>query len=76
MKAQTAKLNQPMVVTPIPIVCGDCGGDRLLPVETLMTRDGCCASCGGRSFTNAELIYRALLRHHIGEINEYHSSGK
>lgn len=51
------------------IVCGQCGlvddefGDSVrLPRKTLLTEQGCCASCGGRSYVLAAGLSRALER--------------
>lgn len=43
----------PRGVTETRIVCGNCGGDDPLPRETLLTMDGCCDCCGGRSYVLA-----------------------
>lgn len=32
------------------IVCGDCAGDGQLPRATLLTPQGACSGCGGRSY--------------------------
>lgn len=45
------------------IVCGDCGGDELLPHRTNLTSDGSCAVCGGRSLVIASTLCEALARH-------------
>jgi len=50
-------LEQPIKhrLTGIPIVCGNCVGheEGSTAVFTEMTRDRCCADCGGKSFVNA-----------------------
>lgn len=51
------------VVTNVQIVCGDCGGDALFPLKTLLTSDGYCSRCGGRNFVLAAKICGALTRH-------------
>ncbi len=50
-------------VTQAEIVCGDCGGDAILPIRTHITGDGRCAVCGGRSFVPASTLCEALARH-------------
>jgi len=44
------------VVTETEIVCGDCSGDSYWPQVTTMTRDGACATCGGRSYILASKV--------------------
>ncbi|PYS89007.1 MAG: hypothetical protein DMF64_19065 [Acidobacteria bacterium] len=51
------------VVTTILIVCGDCAGDALFPLKTLLTSDGTCSRCGGRSYVLAAKLSGALVRH-------------
>src|SRR5258708_2534820 len=52
-------INRPEVETrdvtmiTVMIVCGDCAGDDFVPRKTLLTADGCCDSCGGRSYVLA-----------------------
>lgn len=50
-------------LTAILIVCGDCGGDALVPLKTFMTDAGTCSRCGGGSFALAAKINSALVRH-------------
>ena len=50
-------------VTHTEIVCGDCGGDELLPKRTNLTTTGACAVCGGRSFVPASPLAQALAQH-------------
>ncbi|HQZ81617.1 MAG TPA: hypothetical protein PLR83_00225 [Pyrinomonadaceae bacterium] len=47
-------------VTATRIVCGDCAGDETLPRKTMLTADGRCAECGGRSYIPASVIGIAL----------------
>ena len=57
-------------VTEMMIVCGNCAGDDPNPVKTLMTKAGCCASCGGRSYVlaaNLEIARRIAIA--LNEIN-------
>lgn len=35
---------------PIAIICGECAGDAIVARQTLLTRDGACDRCQGRSF--------------------------
>jgi hypothetical protein len=39
--------------THVQIVCGNCGGDDLVPRKTLLCEDGRCSHCGGRSYIPA-----------------------
>ena len=50
-------------ITRIQIVCGDCGGDALFPLKTLLTSDGQCSRCAGRNYVLAAKISGALTRH-------------
>jgi hypothetical protein len=43
----------PRETTSTMIVCGDCGGDGLNPRKTILTKQGRCAGCGGRSYVLA-----------------------
>jgi hypothetical protein len=43
-------------VTTTQIVCGDCAGDDLLPLRTLLTNEGKCSRCGGSSFVLAPCL--------------------
>jgi hypothetical protein len=47
-------------VTRTEIVCGDCSGDSLLPKRTLLTTNGDCAGCGGRSYELASKLCQKL----------------
>jgi Zn finger protein HypA/HybF involved in hydrogenase expression len=38
---------------PIQIICGDCAGDGVSPIKTLLTQRGRCDACGGKSYTLA-----------------------
>lgn len=40
-------------VTRTQVVCGDCMGNGLLPVKTLLTSIGTCSRCGGGSYVLA-----------------------
>ena len=63
--------------TPIEIVCGDCsertdsdGNTELLPFRTLLTMDGRCFTCGGRSYVIASELC-GILRRTINERRKY-----
>ena len=43
----------PRTLTATMIICGDCGGDAPLPRKTVLTAEGCCYACGGRSYVLA-----------------------
>lgn len=45
------------------IVCGDCAGNDLLPIQTSLTTDRRCAECGGRSYELASRLGPALARY-------------
>jgi DnaJ-class molecular chaperone len=47
-------------VTRMQIVCGDCGGDGLLPRRTFLTSSGDCDRCGGRSYELASKLCQKL----------------
>lgn len=66
MKANTEPLSRAAVphVTQTRIVCGDCSGDALVPVKTLLTADGNCSRCAGRNYVLAANITNALLRYY------------
>lgn len=49
--------------TAVRIICGNCAGDEMLPVQTNLTSAGACAVCGGHSFVIASRISEALARH-------------
>lgn len=54
----------PRGITETMIVCGNCAGEAANPVKTLLTKAGCCASCGGRSYVlavNLEVARRVAL---------------
>jgi hypothetical protein len=51
----------PRAVTTTMIVCGNCGGDEPLPVKTFLTKAGCCANCGGKSYVLASQLYIHIL---------------
>ena len=34
----------------VQIICGDCGGEGIIPVKTFMDRHGHCERCGGGSY--------------------------
>lgn len=53
------------LITKTLIVCGDCSGDELLPLKTLLTADGRCAACGGRNYVLAAYICNQLAQHLI-----------
>ena len=57
----------PREVTVTMIVCGNCAGDALNPVKTLMTKAGCCASCGGSSFVLASTFQIYILASQLSE---------
>lgn len=46
----------------VAIICGDCAGDGLLPRQTMLSRDGSCRTCGGRSYVLASDRPGALRR--------------
>ena len=41
------------LVTSQMIICGNCAGHASLPRKTFLRRDGCCSTCGGRSYVLA-----------------------
>lgn len=46
----------------VQIICGDCGGDSLIPHKTHLTVKGRCDECGGASFVLAsELAINQLV---------------
>jgi hypothetical protein len=45
-------------VTCSMIVCGDCAGDSPNPRKTLLTREGRCSGCGGRSYVLASILFQ------------------
>ena len=49
--------------TEMTIVCGDGAGDEIDPRKTILTSDGTCAGCGGRSFVCAVRLFKVLKRH-------------
>ena len=51
-------------VTRTQIVCGDCAGDGLLPVKTLLTSDGTCSRCAGRKYVLASKLSLASAPSH------------
>ena len=65
MKAALAQVSRASVptVTRTQIVCGDCAGDGLFPVKTLMTSIGTCSRCAGQNFVLAAKLSGALARH-------------
>ena len=62
-KAKPNHLSAMPRMTEMKIVCGDCGGDEIKPVETILMSDGFCAGCGGHSFVCAARLSMVLARH-------------
>lgn len=69
MKSALAKVSEASVprVTSTQIVCGDCAGDGVFPVKTLLTSIGTCSRCAGHNIVLAAKLSGALARHLLNQ---------
>jgi hypothetical protein len=70
---------KPRALTFTQIICGNCAGQGELPRKTLLTEQGLCADCGGRSYqlaSDLEVWRRValILKSKEGESNNGNSS--
>ncbi|MCI0491073.1 MAG: hypothetical protein L0229_31165 [Blastocatellia bacterium] len=64
-KGAFARLSEPRVplaTMGVQIICGDCSGDREIPVKTYLNRSGNCDHCGGHSFVLASELALYVLQ--------------